>query len=391
MALLQVQSLIVAGGAGVLSFLLGHHDRSELGSPPAVSTGPTATAPTTALTARSPAHTTHPTVDRTLRLRDGYFECALVVAVAMLSAATSSAVQGSFVCALIVWARRWGLDPDNTVVPLAGSLGDITTLVLLGLLGAGLVQFEGTGLATFLFVVLILLCCAFTVVTLRNAYVYELLAFGWTSLFIAAVVSSTAGVVLERSAAMFEGFALISPVFSGIPGVCSAVLVSRLSTGLHSGAMQAPSRPMGDGEYIRLRAADVPPPEEARVAAAGALPPATSRLAAVRRLAHQLFVSMCPPLSLGGYKVPMTLFGNGLVVLLCFLLLLRLTGTLVFGFGFALTFTVMAAVLTAGSLISAHQLTLFLWYWDYDPGRSPLGCASLTTRHLQYALYIFPN
>ena len=87
----------------------------------------------------------------------------------------------------------------------------------------------------------------------------------------------------------------------------------------------------------------------------------------------------------------MTLFGNGLVVLLCFLLLLRLTGTLVFGFGFALTFTVMAAVLTAGSLISAHQLTLFLWYWDYDPGRSPLGCASLTTRHLQYALYIFPN
>lgn len=344
MALLQVQALIVAIVAGLLSFFLGHHDRTA----PAAA----AVVPSSTLHVRGPVHAQRPQNDKALRLRDGYFEFALVLAVAQLAASMSSAVQGSFVCALVVVSRRFGLDPDNTVVPLAGSLGDLITLTLLGMLSSGLLRFEGTGLATFLFIGLVLMCIVFALFTLRNAYVHELLGYGWVPLFAAAGISSMAGVLLEHNALRFEGYALLAPIVAGIPGITAAVHTSRLSSALHARRFVARTRPTNGADYIPL---------DGREDLPSAPPPATT-------FRQQCLESIRPQVH--EWSTPITLLLNAVVLQWLFFVFLRVTGVLTFGWLFGLGLAIMSISLAMFALFFSHMLCLFLWYWDYDPDTS---------------------
>lgn len=79
LALLQVQALLVSLLAGLIAFILGLLSR--------VST---------------PASTTE---------IGGYFECVTVLVASMLAAGLSSAVVGSFMCALVVLSRKWRINP----------------------------------------------------------------------------------------------------------------------------------------------------------------------------------------------------------------------------------------------------------------------------------------
>lgn len=189
-------------------------------------------------------HHPKPPVDPSKKMRNGYFEFVLVIATGMLSASLSSAILGSFMCALVIVARRVGGNPDNIASPLAASLGDLLTLVLMGLLGSVLVHFEGTILATLILGGLVIACGSCFVVTYRNAYVRELLTGGWVPLIVAMFISSGAGLVLDHFVLRFQGFALLAPVVTGLPGACGAIFASRISTVLHSGkgVANSPSR-----------------------------------------------------------------------------------------------------------------------------------------------------
>lgn len=366
LALLQVQALIVAGVAGIISFLLGQRARSGVSAAPTASPNATSavasvTAPAPALLRRGLVHSPkRPGGDPALRLRDGYFEFALVITVSMLSASFSSAMQGAFLCALIIWTRRLGGNPDNTAVPIAGSFGDLITLTLLGILANALVRFEGTFFFTLVLILLVLACVAFVMLTLRNAYVHELLADGWIALFSATLISSGAGVLLDENASHFPGFSLLVPVVSGLPGAAAAIFASRISTALHSGRTNAPTRPAQDTrEYVPLTAEGVPgegtAPRVPRRSFLGAL----AESCAVRAPAE-------------GWTVPVVLLANSAVLELGFLALMRAVGKLYFGVPFALCFVVMTLVSNAFSLFLAHWLCHTLWYWDYDPDLSCL-------------------
>jgi solute carrier family 41 len=146
LALLQVQALIVSLISGLLSFLLG------------------------LLSRRGVHHALqHPVynpnnggVDESLR--GGYFEALLVLCVSMLAASISSGVLGSFMCSLVVLCRRYKVNPgqsssaqlvrglseadtsrstDNIATPLASALGDMVTLVILGVLSSIFAKFMG--------------------------------------------------------------------------------------------------------------------------------------------------------------------------------------------------------------------------------------------------------
>ena len=339
MALLQVQSLIVSCAAGILSFELGHHDRSESND----------------MARRGPVHSTKPVMDKALRLRDGYFEFALVLSVAQFTASISSAFQGAFVCACTIWARYFGLNPDNIVVPLAGSFGDLVTMTCLSLCGSAFVFFEGTGFATALFVVLILASLVFAVMTARNAYVHELLGSGWLSLFAAAALSSLAGLVLERNAGRYHGYPLLAPVIAGIPGITAAVHASRLTSALHSKHFVARTRPSHGAGYI---------PVDAQ--AAEASPPMSWR--------QQLLESLQPQVL--EWDSPMVLLFHAVVVQALFVLALHLSGTLIIDWAFSVALITVCILLAAGALALAHTLCLFLWYWDYDPDTTCLPITS---------------
>jgi solute carrier family 41 len=323
LALLQVQALIVSLFAGILAFILGIGRPGEVKEESVVRR----------LWPRRVIHS-HPKVDATLRLRNSYFEFVLVIATAMLSASLSSAILGSFMCALIVMTRQAGLNPDNIASPLAGSLGDLLTLSLLGLIGSFLVRFEGTILASLILLGLVIACVTCFIVTYRNAYVRELLSSGWIPLLIAMFISSGAGLVLDAFVQKYQGFALLTPVATGLPGACSAIFVSRISTTLHSGKKvhrSSTSSSSSPTSFSRLR-----------------------YLLADYQLTE-------------GWLVPCTLFSIGLSVMVIFVIFVHITGQMSFGWPFYLSFVLLSALSLSTSLAISHLITLALWRRDYDP------------------------
>lgn len=368
LALLQVQALIVSLFAGILSFLLGLGTGSEpakevpVPSPSTSSLQSSATAApamlvrrlmTSSLSSRlSPRRVIHhhPPVDPSLRLRNSYFEFVLVIATAMLSASVSSAILGSFMCALVVVTRQMGMNPDNIASPLAGSLGDLLTLTLLGLFSSFMARFEGTILATVILLALAGACAMFFLAAYRNAYVRELLSSGWIPLLIAMFISSGAGIVLDTFVQKFEGFALLVPVLTGLPGAVAAISVSRTSTALHSGRNAKPNARQrsrffmfgGDRSGVSGWISDK-----------------------YERFAPQWLQDIGGPTE--GWLAPCTLFGLGMVVTVAFILFVRFTGQMTFGVPFLLMFITVSSIAFLSALVIAHVLTLLLWRFDYDP------------------------
>lgn len=373
MTLLQVQALIVASAAGIMSFILGNHERDT----PLPESFPSQLS---FRMRRGPVHSTKPPIDKALQLRDGYFEFALVLAVSQLAASLSSAVQGSFICALVVWARQLGFDPDNMVIPIAGSLGDLTTLTLLGLLSAALLYFEGTGIATIVFLGLIILCVICMFFTLRNVYVRELLAYGWGPLFAAAAISSMAGLVLEKNASHYQGYPLLAPVVAGMPSIAAAVHTSRLSSALHANTFKARTRPV-HASYLPLDEQDER--QEGTAAASDECDPPTQLAASSSspwmvswwtQLAEQLIESLSPQGD--DWIVPLTLVFNVVMIQVVFFTVLFMTGVMQFGLAFFVCLVFSISLLAGFALVFAHTLCLFLWYWDYDPDTT---CMPFTT------------
>lgn len=59
---------------------------------------------------------------------------------------------------------------------------------------------------------------------------------GWGAILVAMMVSSGAGVVLERSITTFESLAVLAPLMNGLGGNLAVVHASKLSTALHTNA-----------------------------------------------------------------------------------------------------------------------------------------------------------
>lgn len=65
-------------------------------------------------------------------------------------------------------------------------------------------------------VLLVIAAGGWTIVTRRNTYVKHLLLEGWTPLFIAMIISSGTGVVLDMFVGRYESFAMLAVVISGM-------------------------------------------------------------------------------------------------------------------------------------------------------------------------------
>lgn len=382
MTLLQVQALIVSAAAGILAFVLGLAGDEE-GNTSALSTDTTTTTtdsrrsnmlPMMALRALGNAvrskqrrqstpgtfeprriihHHPKPPTDPALRLRNGYFEFVLILATGMLSASVSSAILGNFMCALVVVARQTGLNPDNIASPLAASLGDLLTLVVVGLISSSLLHFEGTILATLIFLALLVACAICFYVTLRNTYVRELLSSGWIPLIVAMFISSGAGLVLDSYVQKYEGFALLAPIATGLPGACAAILVSRTSTALHSGkgevALGSSSQQGGGSSYLLAGSSSRHGPSKESFL--------TRQISSIRKNLRPI----------EGYTIPTTLLFIGLIIQLVFMSFTWLTGQLLFSWPFLLTFTFTSFLGLTSALLIGQGLTSWLWSRDYDP------------------------
>ena len=158
----------------------------------------------------------------------------MVSSTTMLAASLSGVILGSLMCSIVIICRKFDRDPDNIAPAVASCLGDLFTLVLLGVVSTILVPFIHT---PFPFIIgILVICCAITCLlyTWNNPYVRPLLKEGWSPLFGAMAISSGTGIVLDMFVSRYEGFAVLAVVISGLPGAAGSILVSRLSTALHA-------------------------------------------------------------------------------------------------------------------------------------------------------------
>jgi solute carrier family 41 len=150
----------------------------------------------------------------------------------MSAACLSSALLGSFMCALVLGCHKYGLDPgkqtfyssgvdinvdfalvmlDNIAPPIASCLGDLVTLCLL----AG-VSYLYINLLHMPFILVILIVAIFVgaigwaVLTNKNPYVKPLLREGWSPLFGAMIISSGTGAVLDLFVSQYMDYGLLA-------------------------------------------------------------------------------------------------------------------------------------------------------------------------------------
>ncbi|KAG6331028.1 hypothetical protein ID866_8059 [Astraeus odoratus] len=119
--------------------------------------------------------------------------------------------------------------PDNIAPPVASCLGDMVTLYLFGTVSSILIDFVNTPI-TFILVICLILSATFcTLVVRRNSEVKDLVWQGWSPLFGAMIITSGSGIILDIFASKYNGYALLTVVMNGAP---SGRVVSTIGTNM---------------------------------------------------------------------------------------------------------------------------------------------------------------
>lgn len=156
-------------------------------------------------------------------------------ACSILTASVASFLLGLITAAVIVISRRFKINPDNVATPIAGSLGDITSLILLSLVATYLYEIMENSV-----VYSVTIICGYVMVmplwfwiAKNNKYTNAVLYNGWAPVIIAMLISTFGGLILDTMVNTFNGVAVFQPVINGVGGNLVSIQASRLSTALH--------------------------------------------------------------------------------------------------------------------------------------------------------------
>jgi solute carrier family 41 len=141
------------------------------------------------------------------------------------------------------------VNPDNIATPVAASLGDLITLLLLAAVATGLNFMRGLCRAfipniyttaclknndniiiespfpTILMVLLLSLLPLWVFIVFSNEHVRDILHSGWTPLLAAMGISTVGGLVLEKYIARYVGLAVLVPVMNGKPWTSLVIIL----------------------------------------------------------------------------------------------------------------------------------------------------------------------
>ncbi|CAG0913426.1 unnamed protein product [Notodromas monacha] len=162
-----------------------------------------------------------------------FYHASLLCAAALLTASLASFVLGLVMIFVVLLSRRLGINPDNVATPVAASLGDITTLVLLSGIAELLFHEQYLWLSPVIVVLCLLSTPLWVYLARQNHHTRVVLLTGWTPVISAMVISSFGGLILDLAIVSYKGIAVFQPVINGVGGNLAAVQSSRLSTYLH--------------------------------------------------------------------------------------------------------------------------------------------------------------
>lgn len=163
---------------------------------------------------------------------DALLLCASSVGTAFMA----SFLLGLVMVGVILFSRKFHINPDNVATPIAASLGDLTTLACLSWFASLLFKSMGSFPWTSLSVIIIsaLFVPIWGWLASRNEYSRQVLDSGWSPVVTAMVISSVGGLILDFTVSKYKGVAVFQLVINGIGGNLVAVQASRISTELHS-------------------------------------------------------------------------------------------------------------------------------------------------------------
>ncbi|KAK7868760.1 hypothetical protein R5R35_002555 [Gryllus longicercus] len=162
----------------------------------------------------------------------------LLCASSLVTASLASFVLGLITSAVIVFSRHCHINPDNVAIPIAASLGDVTSLALLAWIST--VFYNAIGkqdwLAPLIIACYLLVTPLWVWIAKKNKHTKIVLYSGWTPVLAAMLISSVGGMILDVMVSRHEGLAVFQPVINGVGGNLVAVQASRISTALHRDA-----------------------------------------------------------------------------------------------------------------------------------------------------------
>ncbi|TRY64356.1 hypothetical protein TCAL_04282 [Tigriopus californicus] len=160
----------------------------------------------------------------------------LVSSSSIVTASIASFLLGVIMIAVIEGSRKKGLNPDNIATPIAASLGDVLTLIILSYTASGfmaLLQSFPIALGLINLFYLVILPYLFIQIT-KCEDALAVFYSGWTPVLIAMLISSLGGKVLNLSIKRYPHIASYQPLINGVAGNLVAVQASRISSWLHA-------------------------------------------------------------------------------------------------------------------------------------------------------------
>ncbi|XP_018572011.1 solute carrier family 41 member 1 [Anoplophora glabripennis] len=163
--------------------------------------------------------------------------------------ATSSVLTATLSCffldivliTLIIISHKIKLNPDNLATPMAASIGDVVSLIVLSTWAKLLFNIQDEYpwiMGVILGCYLCILLPIWILIVRKNHYTCKILSNGWTPVLTALVISGSGGLVLDSAVDQFKGYEVFQPIINGIGGNLVSVQASRISTMLHKTSMK---------------------------------------------------------------------------------------------------------------------------------------------------------
>ncbi|RWS15351.1 Solute carrier family 41 member 2-like protein [Dinothrombium tinctorium] len=164
-------------------------------------------------------------------------EIVLLSASSVITANIANLLLGSIMCLVVVISRKMNIDPDNIATPIAASLGDFTTMILLAYIADFLWKRVHIPLIpTISLLILLLLIPLWGHIARRVQFTRAITLTGWIPIICAMLLQNTGGLIMHSALDKFERLAAFQPVINGVGGNLVAVHSSRMSTYLHKNA-----------------------------------------------------------------------------------------------------------------------------------------------------------
>lgn len=180
----------------------------------------------------------------TSAIMNGHFQWShayLLAASSILTATLSCFTLDFLLISVIFISHKIKLNPDNLATPMAASIGDVVSLLVLSTWAKLLFTIHDTHqwvMFTIMGVYVFIILPGWILVVRKNEYTNKVLLSGWTPVLSALFISGTGGLVLDQAVGTFPGYVTFQPIINGIGGNLVSVYASRTSTMLHKTSLK---------------------------------------------------------------------------------------------------------------------------------------------------------